>query len=676
MNKKDFTSLREEIALKAGTVLENILRDIKLIDSLNKIVKENLQEENNSHVFKTLTFLQESILNRLEKSRELVKEGMIGSLNISFMLEKEVIDREILEKQSDILKEIVLSKENIADWHDFAVHLLKKLNKIHPLDVFFVVSKNSEDISVEIFYMYNFTPEFKIKIKESVIEKVKEEYSVDDEISFEEIHVYKKKKEKNSENIKIFTHGFLRNTPVGGTVGILFSYKNAINPKEEGILKSILSILSLVIGSSKALNTTISELEFYAGHDPLTNLYNRRTFEELLNYEIARAKRREYKFSLILLDLDDFKYINDTYGHQVGDIFLKKVADVIKQSVRQGDIAARIGGDEFAVILSETSLKEAKFVAERLRRNLQNAQITVQNDIKVSVHGSIGLVEFPTHGTSKEELLKAADVSMYKAKKLGKNLIYVPRKNEIILSLKKEEILQEFLKEAIKNKNIKLEFQPIYSKDEKLFGYEVYSRIDFEGKILDASAYIDILNLINKSREHDFVVFEKVREILEKENIKEKIFINISEKTVLNRKYHRQIYELFNGFRNIVFEINEKNLMKIVPIFQDFSYYFRNAGFECSVDNFGISCSPYNFLKFFQVDYVKFAPDFNLGIFRNSKVDIAYLDSLLNLCKNLNIKKIAKNIENEKLYNKLKKFDFDYFQGYLFKASNKQFVLK
>ena len=219
-----------------------------------------------------------------------------------------------------------------------------------------------------------------------------------------------------------------------------------------------------MVGSSKALNTTISELEFFAGHDPLTDLYNRRTFEELLSYEIAREKRREYKFSLILLDLDDFKYVNDTYGHQVGDIFLKKVADIIKQSIRQGDIAARIGGDEFAVILSEIPLEEAKVVAERLRRNLQNSYISIQNEIKISIHGSIGLVEFPTHGKSKEELLKAVDVSMYKAKKLGKNLVYIPGETEISLSLKKEKELQDFIVTALENKNIEVELQPIYSK--------------------------------------------------------------------------------------------------------------------------------------------------------------------------------------------------------------------
>lgn len=207
---------------------------------------------------------------------------------------------------------------------------------------------------------------------------------------------------------------------IGGTLGLIVLPEERLSRKDINILNSILSIMTLVTGSSRALSKAITELEYFAGHDPLTDLYNRRIFEDLLKYEVSRAKRKNYKFSLILIDLDNFKYINDTYGHHIGDIVLKSVADILEASIRDGDLVARIGGDEFVILLSETELEKALIVAERIRKNLENNKLCIFEGAVISVSASLGVVEFPTHGTTKEELMMVVDNALYRAKDLGK----------------------------------------------------------------------------------------------------------------------------------------------------------------------------------------------------------------------------------------------------------------
>jgi diguanylate cyclase (GGDEF)-like protein len=141
--------------------------------------------------------------------------------------------------------------------------------------------------------------------------------------------------------------------------------------------------------------------------DPLTKLYNRREFEERLLYEITQAQRYKTKFTLLLMDLDKFKSLNDTYGHPVGDIFLREFANVIRNSIRASDIAFRIGGDEFAVILSHADRTKAKQIATRIKNN--TAKINLGVDFKPSV--SIGIKEY--EGEDRNELIKECDKLLY-----------------------------------------------------------------------------------------------------------------------------------------------------------------------------------------------------------------------------------------------------------------------
>ncbi|MDP3292181.1 MAG: diguanylate cyclase, partial [Sulfuricurvum sp.] len=164
------------------------------------------------------------------------------------------------------------------------------------------------------------------------------------------------------------------------------------------------------------------KLQELSDRDYLTGLYNRRKFEEFLTYEVMRSVRHHHKFTVLMIDLDNFKYINDTYGHASGDLVLKEVTNIFGSNLRNADILARIGGDEFAVILPETPYENGYAVVEKLRSSLESTPISLMFD-HVSLTASFGIAEYPEQGENITALLTGSDLAMYKAKRAGKNTI-------------------------------------------------------------------------------------------------------------------------------------------------------------------------------------------------------------------------------------------------------------
>ncbi|HHG73748.1 MAG TPA: diguanylate cyclase, partial [Persephonella sp.] len=306
----DFENLRREIALKNGIIMENLLRYNSLIQGMRQELRES--EKKDLPFYETLL---QKIQTVFDENLELVKNGSLETINLVSILEKEVIDKSLLQKETEILKKIVLSRENITDWKGYTVKLLKQMLDVYPFDLFFISINENSMKRVYLFYSFQFNESIKSEVKDYL----KKELFAGENIEFEEIFVTKKRPSGNKHKICLQTYNFLPDSQdVGGIIGIIILSKGKLPKKELDVVQSLLSIMGLVAGSSRALSKALSELEYFAGHDPLTDLYNRRIFEDLLRYEVSRAKRKGYRFSLILIDLDNFKYINDTYGHNVG----------------------------------------------------------------------------------------------------------------------------------------------------------------------------------------------------------------------------------------------------------------------------------------------------------------------------------------------------------------------
>lgn len=170
-----------------------------------------------------------------------------------------------------------------------------------------------------------------------------------------------------------------------------------------------------------ALRESHDKLVERANTDSLTNLYNHRHFQERLSVELSRAERFGRPVSVIMLDIDNFKTLNDTHGHPVGDIVLKDVARILSAEVRDIDVVARYGGEEFALVLPETALEEAQIAAERVRLAVQRHCFTGGDGETISVTISLGVAQYPIHSVEREGLIMAADLAMYQAKSMGRN---------------------------------------------------------------------------------------------------------------------------------------------------------------------------------------------------------------------------------------------------------------
>lgn len=165
------------------------------------------------------------------------------------------------------------------------------------------------------------------------------------------------------------------------------------------------------------------ELENHAHTDFLTGLFNRRFFYELAEKELERVKRYHKPLSLLMLDIDNFKRINDNYGHNIGDIVLKKLAEICISTIREIDIAGRLGGEEFGIVLPETQIDDAVEVAERLRKTVESAIMQIDEEILFRFTISIGAANLTGNHKNLDELMIAADKAMYFAKANGKNKV-------------------------------------------------------------------------------------------------------------------------------------------------------------------------------------------------------------------------------------------------------------
>lgn len=210
----------------------------------------------------------------------------------------------------------------------------------------------------------------------------------------------------------------------GRKVGVLVS-ANKLERDEftRGDIELLLAVAAL-LAPITAMVQLVDEIERLSFTDELTRLYNYRYLRQYLALEIRRALRYKKQLSLLFIDIDGFKGVNDTHGHLMGSEVLAEVASVLRASVRESDVVARYGGDEFVIVLPETSLRDAAGIAERVRQQVK-AHNFCGSRLMMELTVSIGVANFPEHSSTVDGLLKKADTAMYRAKRISKNAIEV-----------------------------------------------------------------------------------------------------------------------------------------------------------------------------------------------------------------------------------------------------------
>jgi diguanylate cyclase (GGDEF)-like protein/PAS domain S-box-containing protein len=410
-----------------------------------------------------------------------------------------------------------------------------------------------------------------------------------------------------------------------------------------------------------------------ANFDTLTGLPNRRYFQDQLKHEIRKSRRSRLPFALMFLDLDGFKHVNDTLGHDTGDLLLKEAAERIAACVRETDTVARLGGDEFTIVLGELrNMTHVEKVARHVLHKLSEP-FHMGNEI-AHVSASIGITFYPEDAGNTDDLLVNADQAMYAAKEGGKNR-YSFFTEAMQHDAQERMWLVNELRNAIAGKQFSLVYQPIVdlssgciNKAEALIRWHHPER-----GLIDPSVFIPVAEETGMIQEiGDWVFFEAANQVAHWRQIYHPDFqISINNSPVQFKSKVEDLAVWFDYLKMlnlpgqaIAVEISEGVLMDESKVVTDHLLAFRDAGIEVSLDDFGTGYSTLSYLKRFDIDRLKIDRTFVRDL-ETDPNDLALCEAMIVMAHKLNIKVIAEGVETDRQKELLYQAGCDFIQGYL-----------
>lgn len=438
----------------------------------------------------------------------------------------------------------------------------------------------------------------------------------------------------------------------------------------------VLTLEVKLIGKNKhihELEILKKEIERMAYTDSLTGLPNRRKIVSILDEYINSDKYELKKCAVMFIDLDNFKDINDTLGHDYGDEFLIRIVSMFKQFESEKIVASRIGGDEFVIALLDIDgIDQVEDVYNKILKII-NTKFDIYNK-EVYTTASIGVAIYPEHGKSVLELFKNADIAMYKSKASGKNNYKVFNDNMRVRVERKLQI-ESLLKCAIDNNELIPYYQPqINLKDNKFYDMEVLLRWKNEALgWISPVEFIQIAEETGMIREiGEWVIRESCKQlkIWEKEGYDFKsISINISPVQLQDinfaKKIKRIVEEESVDVKKITLEITEQLLIKNIDYCNKVIRELKEIGFKISLDDFGTGYSSLSYLASLPIDTLKIDKSFidNIAI---SDRDLSLLKGVINLAHSIDLKIVAEGVETEEQLELLDDLGSDLIQGYYF----------
>ncbi len=417
------------------------------------------------------------------------------------------------------------------------------------------------------------------------------------------------------------------------------------------------------------------ELEKLAFYDPLTQLPNRRFFRDHLDLAMARAQKEGKKIAIYMSDLDEFKRVNDSLGHDVGDELLVNIAKRLSDALYDGDVVSRMGGDEFLILLDNiddpTRLDHASNrLLDALKTDITSGAQTIQ------VSGSLGIAIYPTDATSAEELLRYADMALYNAKGSGGDRVCYYSK-ELDNKIKEKIDLEHRLRKALEEQRLQIYIQPQYDsqKREMCWGEVLVRWIDSENGFIPPDVFIPLAEETGLIFEvGDFVLsstlkFLKENEVALKSIGIQGLSVNLSGKQFFSHDFADQISDKFKEFGVspglVEFELTESIVMDDVETAVTIMESLRRLGCQLSIDDFGTGYSSLSYLKRFPITSLKIDKSFIQDI-PTDQNDVEISCAVIAMAHSLGLSVVAEGVETEEQVELLASRECEFLQGYFF----------
>ncbi|QCI28798.2 EAL domain-containing protein [Caminibacter pacificus] len=445
----------------------------------------------------------------------------------------------------------------------------------------------------------------------------------------------------------------------------LYAEKKDFEPKFIPI-KEINDIKNALTQSFKELDTIINNLYKSSITDFLTGLGNKK----LLLKEVEKRIKKGQKFCLLFLDLDNFKEINDFYGHSVGDALIIEVANELKNFVKSDEVITRIGGDEFILLLNDCDTIELNKRLNELLKRLDKKWII--RNYELSTSASVGVAIYPHDGKSFDELLKNADIAMYEAKHRGRNK-YVIFNTDVKEKISKEYTIKTMLQKAIENEEFELFYQPKLDRNKRVVGCEALIRWIKDGKVVPPGEFIPVAEKSGLIYEiGKWVIEESAKRVQEWESdeiLKEiSLAFNVSVVQMRREGFLNDVRNIISKIKpnvsNLEIEITESVFIENKQRALHLLELLKRMGFKINLDDFGTGYSSISVLKEFKIDILKIDKSFVDEVL--SKEGRVYVKTIIDMSKNLNLLTVAEGVEYQEQFEVLKELGVDYFQGYLF----------
>jgi len=420
--------------------------------------------------------------------------------------------------------------------------------------------------------------------------------------------------------------------------------------------------------TSQKIRERQRQLEYQATHDALTSLPNRIQLISHIEKEIIRVSSRKLSIAMLLLDLDRFKEINDTLGHQLGDRVLQEVSKRLLSCLRQTDFVARLGGDEFALLLSGVTLKYAEEVAQRIIQSLQEP-FKIDN-FQLHIDGSIGIALCPLHGKDPDTLIRCADVAMYESKRRSCGyVIYDPGRDPN--SVNRLTLVSDF-HDALEQNELSLHYQPkVEVKSGRVIGAEALLRWNHP-----EHGFIPPIELIPLA-EQTGMINDLTRWVLKtamqqcarwiQKGYELSVAVNLSTWDLQDPRLADYIKELFRdcniGSQHLVLEITESVMMADPEHAIETMKQLAGMGIELAVDDFGTGFSSLAYLKKLPIHELKIDKSFVTDMCNNDH-DAVLVRSTIDLSHNLGLSVVAEGVEDQEIWDLLEILRCDKLQGY------------